>query len=202
MNIEKLVRKNILDLKPYTAARHSHHNGILFDANENSFGSTLKDNVPEAINRYPDPYQKDLRDIVSKLYDVPGKNLFFGVGSDEIIDLIIRIFCIPSVDNVIVCEPTYGMYKVACDINDIEVRNAPLNDKFNIDIDSIKKSVDQNSKILFLCSPNNPTANLLDEKLILELTVKMNLIVVVDEAYIDFAKDIGQMNLHGTYTEY
>lgn len=191
MNIEKLVRENILKLKPYTAARHSHHNGILLDANENSYGSTLPVDLSKSINRYPDPYQKKLRDSVSKLYSVHSENLFFGVGSDEIIDLLIRIFCRPGVDNVIVTEPTYGMYRVACDINDIAVKNVPLTENYDIDSQKIEEAADENTKIVFLCSPNNPSANLLNKNEIFELIKKLNAIVVVDEAYIDFADDEG-----------
>ncbi len=191
MNIEKLVRKNILELKPYTAARHSHTNGILLDANENSYGSVVSELTLENINRYPDPYQRRLRESVGKLLNVPTENLFFGVGSDEIIDLIFRVFCRPGIDNVIVTEPTYGMYKVAGDINDIKVKNVPLNDRFDINSSAVEKTVDENTKIVFLCSPNNPTANLLNKKEILELTEKLNVVIVVDEAYIDFSGDEG-----------
>jgi histidinol-phosphate aminotransferase len=187
MNIEKLVRKNILQLKPYTAARHSHHNGILLDANENSYGTTLPGNEYESINRYPDPYQKNLREGISRLYNIPTENLFFGVGSDEIIDLVIRVFCRPGIDNVIITEPTYGMYKVACDINDVEVKNVPLTENFDINGDKIKKAADENTKIIFLCSPNNPTANLINKETVVDLIDRLDLIVVVDEAYIDFA---------------
>ncbi|MCX7797261.1 MAG: histidinol-phosphate transaminase [Melioribacter sp.] len=190
MNIKDLVRKNILDLKPYTSARQSHNEGILLDANENCFGTVLNEDY-FGVNRYPDPYQKAMREGVAKLHNIPVENLFFGVGSDEIIDLTIRIFCRPSLDKVIVCEPTYGMYKVACDINDVEVVNVPLTNNFNIDIDAVKKKVDDKTKLIFLCSPNNPTSNLLDKNKILDLTKSLNLIVVVDEAYIDFAKDEG-----------
>jgi len=191
MNIEKLVRKNILQLKPYTAARHSHHNGILLDANENSYGSVVKTVKADSLNRYPDPYQKNMREGISKIYNVPVENLFFGVGSDEIIDLLIRIFCVPGVDNVIVTEPTYGMYKVACDINDVSVINVPLNNNYDVDPDEIIKSSDINTKIIFLCSPNNPTANLMNKEAVVELLNKANAIVVIDEAYIDFANDEG-----------
>ncbi len=190
MNIINLVRKNILELKPYTSARQSHNEGILLDANENCYGTVLPDNYNN-VNRYPDPYQKKMREGVSRLLNIPVENLFFGVGSDEIIDLTIRIFCSPAIDNVIVCEPTYGMYKVACDINEVNVINVPLTNDYNIDIDAVEKTVNDKTKILFLCSPNNPTSNLLDKNKILYLTKKLNIIVFVDEAYIDFAQDEG-----------
>jgi histidinol-phosphate aminotransferase len=191
MDIKKLVRNNILSLKPYTSARQSHLTGILLDANENSYGSVIEENSTMQLNRYPDPQQTQLRSKLSSIVNVPSENLFFGVGSDEIIDLLIRIFCYPSVDNVIVTEPTYGMYKVACDINDVEVRNAPLDKDYHLDVDSIKNKIDDKTKIIFLCSPNNPTSNLLDRNQILKLTNELNVIVVVDEAYIDFSDDAG-----------
>lgn len=191
MKIENLIRKNILELKPYTSARQSHSEGILLDANENSFGTVLPVENYYGANRYPDPYQRKMREGVSNFLNIPTENLFFGVGSDEIIDLSIRIFCRPSIDNVIVCEPTYGMYKVACDINEVEVLNVPLINNFNIDAEGIEKAVNDNTKMIFLCSPNNPTSNLLDKEKILELAKKLNVVVLVDEAYIDFAQDEG-----------
>jgi histidinol-phosphate aminotransferase len=191
MEISKLIRKNILNLKPYTSARESHLSGVLLDANENSYGSVIRQNADLHLNRYPDPQQTDLRKGLGRLLGVPPGNLFFGVGSDEIIDLVIRIFCYPSKDNVIVCEPTYGMYKVACDVNDVEVRNAPLNKDFGLDLQAIYSRVDSNTKLIFLCSPNNPTSNILDREKILLLAKKLDVIVAVDEAYIDFASDVG-----------
>jgi len=192
MNILNLVRKNILELKPYTSARQSHLNGILLDANENSFGSVIDDDGNQ-LNRYPDPYQNTLRNSLSKIINIPKENLFFGVGSDEIIDLLIRIFCIPGEDNIIVCEPTYGVYKVAADINDIKVKNAPLTDNFHLNIDNIFKQIDERTKIIFLCSPNNPTSNLLKNKDILKIADKVNSLIVVDEAYIDFSESEGMI---------
>jgi len=191
MDISKLIRKNILDLKPYTSARQSHLSGILLDANENSYGSVVVQNGALQLNRYPDPQQTELRAKLGKLLGFPSENLFFGVGSDEIIDLIIRIFCYPSKDNVIVCEPTYGMYKVACDVNQVEVRNAPLTQNFGLDPQAVVDSVDPNTKVIFLCSPNNPTSNLLNKEQILTLGRELNVIIAVDEAYIDFAADDG-----------
>ncbi len=119
MNIKNLVRKNILNLKPYTSARDENSSGILLDANENSFGSTFNEIKELNLNRYPDPNQNDLRELVSDYLKIPKENLFFGVGSDEIIDLLIRIFCEPAKDKVMIPEPTYGMYKVAADINNV-----------------------------------------------------------------------------------
>jgi len=194
MNIKNLIRPNILNLKPYSSARDLYSGeGILLDANENSLGSTYNELDGLELNRYPDPHQKDLKKLVGAYLKMPEENLFFGVGSDEIIDLIIRIFCEPGEDKVIIPEPTYGMYKVCADINNIETTDALLNDNFQIDVENIKKLLSEKTKLIFLCSPNNPTGNLLEKKDILELCMN-NIIIVVDEAYIDFAKDGTVMN--------
>ncbi len=189
MEITTLVRKNILNLKPYTSARDIYESseGILLDANENSWGSTFNEIDALKLNRYPDPHQKDLREMVGNYYSLQPENLFFGVGSDEVIDLLIRVFCEPLTDKVIIPEPTYGMYKVACDINNVETVSVLLNDDFQIDFDEIERSFDDNIKMIFLCSPNNPTGNLLNKNDVLAICEKFNSIVVVDEAYIDFS---------------
>jgi len=191
MEIKNLVRKNILNLKPYTSARDIYEagKGILLDANENSWGSTFTSIDNLHLNRYPDPHQKDLRQLIENILSIPSEKLFFGVGSDEIIDLLIRVFCNPGKDKVLIPEPTYGMYKVACDINDVETIDVLLNDDFQIDFNTIKASYTENTKIIFLCSPNNPTGNLLNKQDVLKLCKEFNSIVVVDEAYIDFAVD-------------
>ncbi|MFA6597584.1 MAG: histidinol-phosphate transaminase [Ignavibacteriaceae bacterium] len=185
--ITKLIRTNILKLKPYTSARDLYSNGILLDANENSFGSSFQELEELHLNRYPDPHQVDLRNAVSKLLNIDAEKLFFGVGSDEIIDLLIRIFCEPREDQVMLLEPTYGMYKVACDINNVETVSPLLNDSFQIDFAEVDKYSSDKVKIIFACSPNNPTGNLLNKNDILQLCRNFNSIVVVDEAYIDFA---------------
>ena len=191
MEMKDLVRKNILNLKPYTSARDIFESdkGILLDANENSIGSTftLIDNLQ--LNRYPDPHQKDLRHLIERALSIPHENLFFGVGSDEIIDLLIRIFCSPRVDKVLIPEPTYGMYKVACDINEVETIEVLLDDNFQIDFKAIEMSYCKNTKIIFLCSPNNPTGNLLNNQDVLRLCKQFNCIIIIDEAYIDFANE-------------
>ncbi|MBI1938720.1 MAG: histidinol-phosphate transaminase [Ignavibacteriales bacterium] len=193
MKIENLVRKNILELKPYTAARHSHFEGILLDANENPFGAVIE-NGGLHLNRYPDPYQTEIRKALSKYLNVHLDKLFFGVGSDEIIDLLIRIFCEPREDNVIICEPTYGMYKVCCDINNVEVKSVPLNSSYNLDYEKIVAAINNKTKIIFVCSPNNPTSNLLDKNIIIKIARENNVIVAVDEAYADFAGDSSLIN--------
>lgn len=184
MEINSLVRENIKKLKPYTSARQGYLSGILLDANENSFGSVVESDLQ--LNRYPDPNQNILRDKLSDYLKIKKENLFVGVGSDEIIDLLVRIFCEPKIDNVIITEPTYGMYKVACDISNVETKTVPLNNEFQLDINSIKNSVDENTKLVFCCSPNNPTGNLLDKKDILETAKSINGLLIVDEAYVDF----------------
>jgi histidinol-phosphate aminotransferase len=186
--INDLVRKNIKDLKPYSSARDMYSRGILLDANENSFGSVVV-LEGETLNRYPDPHQMSMREWLGAYHGIPFQKLFFGVGSDEIIDLLIRIFCEPAKDSIMILEPTYGMYKVAADINNVRSETVLLNDNFDIDTDAVINSWNNNIKLIFLCSPNNPTANLLNITSIKELLQKTKSIIVVDEAYIDFAGD-------------
>jgi histidinol-phosphate aminotransferase len=187
-SLDNLIRKNILKLKPYYSARDLYNDGIFLDANENAFGSTVSFDGLE-LNRYPDPHQTELRDKVSSMLGLSSKNIFFGVGSDEIIDLVIRIFCEPGNSNVIIPEPTYGMYKVACDINDIQTRSCQLDENFDINVESVLKLADKNTKIIFLCSPNNPTGNILTKTNIFSLADRFSGIVFVDEAYIDFSEN-------------
>lgn len=194
MNIKNLVRKNILGLKPYTSARDENLSGILLDANENSLGSTFNEIKDLKLNRYPDPHQNDLIEPVSDYLGIPRDNIFFGVGSDEIIDLLIRIFCEPGKDKIMIPEPTYGMYRVSADINNIPAVNVLLNDDFQTDEEEINKNFTPDIKIIFLCSPNNPTGNLLRKKDVLNLCQKYNSIIVVDEAYIDFAENSSLIN--------
>lgn len=192
-SIKQLVRKNILDLKPYTSARDIYQEGIFLDANENSFGSVIKSNVKN-LNRYPDPHQKELRKALSKLTGITFEKIFFGVGSDEIIDLSIRLFCEPGRSNVIIPSPTYGMYKVACEVNDIKVKTVELDDNFDLDLEKILRAVDKDSRIIFLCSPNNPTGNLLRTDRIISLAQNFNGMIFLDEAYIDFAQESSLVN--------
>jgi len=187
MEIESLARKNILALKPYTSARGDHLTGILLDANENSFGSVDNDEWNVGLNRYPDPFHNKLREELSSYLNVSKKNLFIGVGSDEIIDLTVRIFCEPKIDNAIILEPTYGMYKVVCDVNEVSTIRIQLDKSFQPDLEKIYSSITKNTKMIFICSPNNPTGNLINSELIFELAKKFNGIVLVDEAYIEFA---------------
>lgn len=187
MEIESLVRKNILKLKPYTSARGDHMTGVLLDANENSFGSVVEDEWNVGLNRYPDPFHNKLREELCAYLKVSKDNLFIGVGSDEIIDLVVRIFCEPKIDNAIILEPTYGMYKVVCDVNEVSTISVLLDKSYQPDLEKIYSSITKNTKVIFICSPNNPTGNLIDSKLIFELAKSFNGIVLVDEAYIEFA---------------
>lgn len=193
MMINNLVRKNIQLLKPYSSARGNFLDGILLDANENSFGSVINSKLK--LNRYPDPNQTELRKAIARYLSISFKNIFVGVGSDEVIDLLIRIFCEPGKDRVLICEPTYGMYKVACDINNVKTKTVLLKDDFNIDVNSVIKSINTNTKMIFLCSPNNPTGNLLSLKDIKEIAKKFNGIIVIDEAYIDFANEKNHLKI-------
>jgi len=187
MDVEALIRPNIRKLKPYRSARQDYLTGILLDANENAFGSAVTlDGVQ--LNRYPDPFQHALRSKLVLLHGVQTENLFAGVGSDEVIDLLIRIFCEPQQDSVLILEPTYGMYRVAADVNNVTVNSCLLTDDFQIDLDAVKRRTDKSTKIVFCCSPNNPTGNLLRREDILELCAATSSIVIVDEAYIDFAQ--------------
>ncbi len=181
IDLKNLVRKNILNLKPYSSARDEFQgeNGIFLDANENPFGE---------LNRYPDPYQRKIKEKLSERYQIPTENIFLGNGSDEVIDLAFRIFCEPGRDKVLTFSPTYGMYEVSANINDIELINLDLNADFQIDLESLKPYfADENLKIIFICSPNNPTGNSIQNiQYILE---NFNGIVFVDEAYIDFSPE-------------
>ncbi|GJN57832.1 histidinol-phosphate transaminase [Elizabethkingia anophelis] len=178
-NLENLVRPNILKLKPYSSARDEYKGstGVFLDANENPFGN---------LNRYPDPYQKEVKEKLSALKSIPVSQIFLGNGSDEVIDLVFRIFCTPGRDKALVFTPTYGMYEVSANINDTELLQLPLNRDFQIDKESIIPFLtDENLKIIFICSPNNPTGNSIENvDFILE---NFNGIVFVDEAYIDFS---------------
>ncbi len=184
-NIKSIVRKNILDLKSYTSARSQHLNGILLDANENSLGSVIEDDRL-GLNRYPDPSQSKLREEIGKYLNINSNNIFCGVGSDEIIDLLIRIFCEPGNDSVAIFEPTYGMYKVVCDIQGVEVNSHELDSNFQVNVEEFISTKSDNCKIAFVCSPNNPTANVINKNEIIKLAQEFNGIVVVDQAYIDF----------------
>ena len=187
--IDDLVRPNIKSLKPYTSARDMNLQGILLDANENSLGSVLADFSELELNRYPDPNQRRLRKRMSEYLNLPQTNIFFGVGSDEIIDLLIRIFAEPGRDAAVTLDPTYGMYKVACDINNVKVNSVLLSPNFNIDFENLKTKVTHDVKIIFACSPNNPTGKVLKKDDIKRLAETFDSVVIIDEAYIDFSEE-------------
>jgi histidinol-phosphate aminotransferase len=185
MDLESLIRPAIRALKPYHSARQDFLSGVLLDANENSFGSAVTmDGL--SLNRYPDPYQRELREALADLNEVAETNVFVGVGSDEVIDLLVRIFCQPERDSLILLEPTYGMYRVAASLQEVEIRSCLLTEEFQIDLKSVKHAVGKDTKLIFCCSPNNPTSNLLNSGDILALC-NFGPIIIVDEAYADFA---------------
>jgi histidinol-phosphate aminotransferase len=186
MEIKDLQRENIKNLKPYSTARDEFKGQatVFLDANENSFGSPL----PANYNRYPDPLQLDVKDAISKIKGVPIENTFLGNGSDEAIDLLFRAFCNPGKDNVIILPPTYGMYEVSANINDVEVRKVDLLPNFQLDLEKIAETIDVNTKIIFVCSPNNPTGNSINRTDMETILANFKGLVVVDEAYINYAK--------------
>ena len=195
LEITKLVRPGIRDLKPYSSARDEYSGDggrmIFLDANENPFDT--------GVNRYPDPHQRKLKEQVSALRGVNTKNILIGNGSDEVLDLLFRVFCEPGRDAVITLPPTYGMYRVLAGINTVTHIEVPLTTAFQPDVDEILRQAGKHTKILFLCSPNNPTGNLLDRSLVLQLLDRFPGLVVIDEAYIDFAEDAGYAPLLDTY---
>ena len=190
-NINNLIRENIKSLKPYSSARDEYKDAnakemIFLDANENPFEN--------GVNRYPDPQQNDVKDALSKLKGIDKKNILLGNGSDEVLDLIFRAFCEPNKDNIITLPPTYGMYKVLAAVNAVENRKVLLTEDFQPKTKQILEASDNNSKILFLCSPNNPTGNSFTEESVKELLIKFKGLVVIDEAYIDFSDKKSWLN--------
>jgi histidinol-phosphate aminotransferase len=182
MDISKLVRKNIALLQPYSCARDEFKGeaSIYLDANENPWNQPL--------NRYPDPLQWEVKNAIGKLKTVEPEHIFLGNGSDEPIDLLYRAFCEPGVDNVVAIEPTYGMYKVCAGINDVEYRKVLLNENFDLDATAILAACNEHTKLIWLCSPNNPTGNSLNRQQIEQLLMQFEGLVVLDEAYIDFSE--------------
>jgi histidinol-phosphate aminotransferase len=185
-NINNILRKNIKDLVPYSSARDEFKGeaSIFLDANENSFGSPLD----RSYNRYPDPLQLKVKKRLSEIKGVPVKNIFLGNGSDEAIDILFRAFCNPGVDNVITLPPTYGMYEVSANINDVEVRKIPLKSDYQLNMEAIAEAIDDHTKIIFICSPNNPTGNSIDRQDIETIIANFNGLVVIDEAYINYSR--------------
>ena len=193
IKLENIVRPNILELQPYSSARDefSGKEGVFLDANESPFGE---------LNRYPDPYQKDLKQRLAELKKVDTNNIFVGNGSDEVIDLAFRIFCNPGLDKALSFSPTYGMYDVSAAINNVELLKLPLNQGFQINLEKVKPYLtDSSIKLIFICSPNNPTGNLMNKSDIEFVLSNFNGIVIIDEAYIDFTKGESLIGLINQY---
>lgn len=181
--LNQLLRPNILKLQPYSCARNEYSGGdahVFLDANENPYNNPY--------NRYPDPLQIKVKEKLSRIKNVRPEQICLGNGSDEIIDLAYRCFCIPGVDNVVAIEPTYGMYKVCAEINDVEYRPVLLNQDFQLNADNILAACDEHTKLIWICTPNNPTGNNLDRDQIIRVLDNFNGIVIIDEAYSDFSK--------------
>lgn len=183
MNLQQLVRQNVWNMKAYSSARDEFKGeaSVFLDANENPLN--------DKYNRYPDPLQWTLKGKISEVKNIGAENIFLGNGSDEPIDLVIRIFCEPRVDNIVAIDPTYGMYQVCADVNDVEYRKVLLDENFDLDAQKLLERTDEKTKLIFLCSPNNPTGNLLNRKEIEKVLKSFQGIVIVDEAYIDFASE-------------
>ncbi len=185
-DINKLIRNNIKNMSAYSSARSEFegNEGIFLDANENAYGSPLESNY----NRYPDPLQVKLKQKISEIKKIPVKNIFIGNGSDEAIDLLFRIFCEPAIHNSIICPPTYGMYEVCANINNVGVKKVLLSpDTFQLQVENILTAIDEKTRLIFVCCPNNPTGNGVKWADIKSLLEQFNGLIVVDEAYIDFA---------------
>lgn len=197
VDIQKLLRPNIRKLKPYSSARdeYSGQDGIFLDANENSLG-TLEQGV---LNRYPDPYQRQLKNELQKIYGLDSANLFLGNGSDEALDLLMRAFCEPQKDEILIMPPTYGMYSVAANINDVAIKKVPLSKDFQIQSEKVLNNVSNQTKIIMICSPNNPTANIFDASAIQKILAEFEGIVVLDEAYVDFTDKQNGLNWLGDH---
>jgi len=191
-NPNNLVRNNIRNLKPYSSARDEFKGeaNIFLDANENSLGSPLL----KWYNRYPDPMQWKIKEKISNIKQVPVNNIFLGNGSDEPIDLLYRCFCEPGVDEVILFPPTYGMYEVSANINNINFNRVPLSQEFQLDLEALESAIKPNTKIIWICSPNNPTGNSIDRQDIEMVLNNFDGLVVVDEAYINFSRQKSLVN--------
>jgi len=200
-NLSDWVRPNIQELSAYTSARDQYSQGVLLDANELGLGPALSQPTSHTkqLHRYPDPYQRALRSAIADLRGVDADQVFTGNGSDEAIDLLIRIFCEPAKHHILVTPPTYGMYKVSARIHNVSVDEAPLNSDLSLDVDQTLAKIHPDTRIIFLCSPNNPTGNTLDSKAIEQVVEQFSGIVVVDEAYIDFSEQQSLSHLLSSY---
>ncbi|HUQ65180.1 MAG TPA: histidinol-phosphate transaminase [Flavitalea sp.] len=185
-DLNSIIRPNIRNLTPYSSARDEFkgHANIYLDANENSFGSPLT----KWYNRYPDPLQIKVKEKISEIKGIPVSQIFLGNGSDECIDILLRAFCEPAIDNIIICPPTYGMYEVSANINNVQIKKVPLTSSYELDLDNLAEAIDGNTKLIFLCSPNNPTGNSLNREDVEALLNNYSGIVAIDEAYINFSR--------------
>lgn len=185
-NLENILRKNIKELVPYSSARDEFQGeaSVYLDANENAYGSPLSTNY----NRYPDPLQYKVKKRLSEIKGVPPRNIFLGNGSDEAIDILFRAFCYPGKDNVITVPPTYGMYEVSANINDVEIRKVNLLPDYQLNMEGIAEAIDDNTKLIFICSPNNPTGNSINREDIETILANFNGLVIIDEAYINYSR--------------
>lgn len=184
-NLNKVIRENVANMKAYSSARDEFTGAtddmVFLDANENPFEN--------GVNRYPDPMQKTVKSELANIKGVSQQNILLGNGSDEVIDLLFRAFCEPKIDNVITLPPSYGMYDVSANLNNVAIKEVPLKESFQPNVSAILEAVDENTKIIFLCSPNNPSGNLFDYANVKAIVEGFNGLVVVDEAYIDFASE-------------
>ncbi|HCZ34371.1 MAG TPA: histidinol-phosphate transaminase [Cytophagales bacterium] len=192
-DLQKLVRKNVLNLKPYSSARDEFQGqaSVYLDANENPYET--------GYNRYPDPHQVELKKKLGIIKKINPENIFLGNGSDEPIDLLFRAFCEPGIDNVVIPQPTYGMYTVSANINNVAIKSINLTNQFDVDVEKTLTTCDENTKLIFLCSPNNPSGNLLTQARIEKILSEFKSLVIVDEAYIDFTDYDGFVPLLNRY---
>ena len=193
-SLQELTRPNIWSLAPYSSARNEysgHAAHVFLDANENPYNSPY--------NRYPDPLQEEVKKTLSKIKGVPAECIFLGNGSDEAIDLVYRCFCEPQKDNVVAICPTYGMYQVCADINNVEYRNVMLDENYQVSADKLLSACDDNTKAIWICSPNNPTGNNINRDEIIKVIETFEGLVIVDEAYIDFSREVTISRLLGKY---
>jgi histidinol-phosphate aminotransferase len=181
MELSKFIRQNVQQMKPYSSAidEFEAKAEIYLNANENPYQN--------GINRYPDPYQKKLKSKIAQIKNIAVSNIFFGNGSDEVIDLVLRAFCEPQEDNIIITPPTYGMYKVAAELNNVQIKESLLNADFSLNVDDLLRKINVNTKVVILCSPNNPSGNCMDDEAVQQI-LKQNCLVFIDEAYIDFSE--------------
>ena len=185
-DLNNILRENIKNLIPYSSARDEFKGeaSVFLDANENSYGSPLD----KQYNRYPDPLQWSVKKRLSEIKGVPPQNIFLGNGSDEAIDILFRAFCRPGIDNVITVPPTYGMYEVSANINDVQIKKVPLTPDYQLNLEGIAEAIDENTKLIFICSPNNPTANSIHREDIETVLANFPGLVIIDEAYINYSR--------------